>query len=41
MHCAADFQPEASSFSLESVPEKPRGVSSHDLLVAEANMKSR
>ena len=41
VHCAAEFQPEGSSFSLESAPEKPWGLSSYDLLNVEANMRSR
>lgn len=39
--CAAEFQPEGVSFMLESIPKKPWGVSSCDLLGVEANMKSR
>ena len=41
VHCAAEFQPEGASFSLESAPEKPWGLSSYDLLNVEANMSSR
>lgn len=40
-YCAAEFHPEGGSFMLESIPEKPWGVSSCDLLDVEANMKSR
>ena len=36
-----EFQPEGSSFSLESMPRKPWGVTSRDLLNVEANMKAR
>ena len=37
----AEFQPEGSSFTLESMPRKPWGLSCRDLLSVEANMKSR
>ena len=40
-YCAAEFHPEGGSFMLESIPEKPWGISSCDLLDVEANMKSR
>ena len=40
-YCAAEFHPEAGNFMLESIPEKPWGISSRDLLDVEANMKSR
>ena len=40
-YCAGKFHPEGGSFMLESIPEKPWGASSCDLLDVEANMKSR
>ena len=40
-HGMAEFQPEGSSFTLESMPRKPWGISSRDLLNVEANMKAR
>ena len=40
-HRAAEFDPEASSFTLESMPRKPWDLSSRDLLNVETNMKSR
>ncbi len=36
-----EFQPEGGSFNLESMPGKPWGDSSRDLLDVEVNMKSR
>ena len=40
-HGTAEFQPEGSSFSLESMPRKPWRMSSRDLLNVEVNMKAR